>query len=33
MGYKLMIRFADKLYLATDPSGTCLRVEMGLLDA
>ncbi len=30
MGYKLMIHFADRVYLATGPEGTTVAVEMGL---
>jgi len=28
MGYKLMIHFADKVYLATDEMGTTVLIEM-----
>ncbi len=30
MGYKIMIHFADKVYLATGPEGTAVAIEMGL---
>jgi len=30
MGYKVIIRFADKVYLATGPEGTAVAVEMKL---
>ncbi len=28
MGYKVMLSFADKVYLATDPDGTAVAIEM-----
>jgi anti-sigma regulatory factor (Ser/Thr protein kinase) len=30
MGYKVMIHFADRVYLATGPEGTTVAIEMGL---
>ena len=30
MGYKIMIAFSDKVYLATEPEGTTVAVEMSL---
>ncbi len=30
MGYKVMIHFADKVYLATGPEGTTVALEMGI---
>ncbi len=30
MGYKIMIKLADKVYLATGPEGSVVAVEMGL---
>jgi anti-sigma regulatory factor (Ser/Thr protein kinase) len=30
MGYKVMINFADRVYLATDPGGTTVALEMAL---
>jgi anti-sigma regulatory factor (Ser/Thr protein kinase) len=30
MGYKIMISFVDKVYLATGPKGTTVAVEMKL---
>lgn len=30
MGYKVMIEFADRVYLATSPEGTTVAIEMGL---
>jgi anti-sigma regulatory factor (Ser/Thr protein kinase) len=30
MGYKMMIHFADRVYLATGPEGTTVAVEMSI---
>jgi anti-sigma regulatory factor (Ser/Thr protein kinase) len=30
MGYKLMLRFADKVYLATGPDGTVVGIQMSI---
>ena len=30
MGYKVMIEFADRIYLATGPDGTLVAIQMGL---